>query len=117
MSGHDIANARRGEIAATLSGRPRRLVLTLGALAELETAFGVDGLAGLGARFETGRLRAGDLAAIIGAGLRGAGETIDDAEAARLTHEEGLPGFVAVVASLLTATFGEAKAPPTRQNP
>ena len=33
------ANRRRGEIAATLDGRERRLCLTLGALAELEMAF------------------------------------------------------------------------------
>jgi hypothetical protein len=106
-----MANAHRGEIAATLGGQPRRLVLTLGALAELEAAFGVDGLAGLGERFETGRLRARDLAAIIGAGLRGAGEAISDDEAAKLAHAEGLPGYVRVVAELLAATFGEAPPP------
>lgn len=103
-----MANARRGEIAATLGGKQRRLVLTLGALAELEAGFGVEGLAGLGERFATGRLAARDLAAIIGAGLRGAGEAITDAEAAALTHPDGLPGYVATVAALLVATFGEA---------
>ena len=105
-----MANPHRGEIAATLGGRPRRLVLTLGALAELEAAFGVDGLAGLGERFETGRLRARDLAAILGAGLRGAGEAISDDEAATLAHPDGLPGYVGAVAALLVATFGEASA-------
>lgn len=103
-----MANLHRGEIAATLGGKPRRLVLTLGALAELEATFGVDGLAGLGARFESGSLRARDLAAILGAGLRGAGEAITDAEAAGLAHPDGLPGYVATVAALLVATFGEA---------
>lgn len=106
-----MANAHRGEIAAILGGEPRRLVLTLGALAELEAAFGVDGLAGLGERFETGRLRARDLAAIIGAGLRGAGEAICDDEAATLAHADGLPGYVRVVSELLSATFGEAPPP------
>lgn len=111
-----MANAHRGEIVATLGGRPRRLVLTLGALAELESAFGADGLVGVGERFESGRLSARDLAAIIAAGLRGAGETIEDAEAAALTHPDGLPGYVATVAALLRATFGEAtrEAPPSR---
>ena len=104
-----MANAHRGEIAATLGGKRRRLVLTLGALAELESAFGVDGLVGLGERFETGRLRARDLAAILGAGLRGAGEAITDEEAGALAHEEGLPGYVGVVARLLAATFGDAQ--------
>lgn len=103
------ANARRGEIAAFLGGRERRLVLTLGALAELETAFGVDALAGLGERFSSGRLSARDLAAIIGAGLRGAGETITDTQAATLAHPDGFPGYVAVVAALLVATFGDGE--------
>lgn len=104
-----MANAHRGEIAAMLGGKPRRLVLTLGALAELESAFGADGLAGLGARFEAGRLRARDLSAILGAGLRGAGEAISDEEAATLTHPDGLPGYVATVAALLVATFGDGR--------
>jgi hypothetical protein len=107
-----MTNAHRGEIAATLGGRARRLVLTLGALAELETVFGVDGLVGVGERFESGRLGARDLAAIIAAGLRGAGETISDAEVAALTHPDGLPGYVATVSALLHATFGEATPPP-----
>jgi hypothetical protein len=102
-----MANARRGEIAALLGGRERRLVLTLGALAELESAFGVEGLSALGERFETGRLRARDLAAILGAGLRGAGELVTDEEAGALAHPEGLPGYVRVVAELFAATFGE----------
>lgn len=108
-----MANRHRGEIAAHLGGRERTLVLTLGALAELETRFGADGLGDLAQRFESGRVRAGDLAAIIGAGLRGAGEAIGDDEAARLSHADGLPGFVRVVAALFAATFGapEAAAP------
>ncbi len=100
------ANRHRGEIAATLGGVERRLVLTLGALAELEDTFGAEGLAGLAARFESGRVSARDLSAVIGAGLRGAGETIDDAGAARLTHADGVAGYVRIVATLLAATFG-----------
>lgn len=107
-----MANSRRGEIAAIFDGAPRRLVLTLGALAELETAFGVDGLAALGQRFESGGLRSRDLAAIIAAGLRGAGEAITDEDAARLAHEDGLPGYVRIVAELLAATFGEPQPRP-----
>lgn len=101
-----MTNRHRGEIEARLGGRARRLALTLGALAELEQAFGADGLAGLAVRFESGRVSARDLAAIIGAGLRGAGEEIDDAGAAALIHEDGAPGYVRVVAELLAATFG-----------
>jgi hypothetical protein len=53
-----MANKHRGEIEATLSGVPYRLVLTLGALAELEDAFGDGDMLALAARFETGRLSA-----------------------------------------------------------
>lgn len=41
-----MANARRGEIEAVIDGRAQVLCLTLGALAQLETAFAVDNLAG-----------------------------------------------------------------------
>ena len=37
-----MANRHRGEIEAEIGGVRRRLVLTLGALAELEDAFGAD---------------------------------------------------------------------------
>jgi len=101
-------NRRRGETEAAFDGRPRRLVLTLGALAELEHAFGVGDLAALAERFESGRLSAADALHILGAGLRGAGAEITDAEVARLTHEDGAAGFVRAVAELLEATFGGA---------
>lgn len=112
-----MANARRGEIAAEFDGRSYRLCLTLGALAELETAFGGEGLAALARRFEEGRVGARDLARIIGAGLRGAGHPVSDAEAACLRHDAGLPGYLRVVTDLLVATFGEAEPrPPAPQD-
>ena len=70
-----MANRHRGEISATLDGRERTLCLTLGALAELEAAFGADDLVALASRFESGRLSARDIVRIIGCGLRGAGES------------------------------------------
>lgn len=73
-------NRRRGEISAELDGTPRRLCLTLGALAELEAAYAADDLAALVERFSAGRLSALDMMRIVGAGLRGAGE--DDGGAA-----------------------------------
>lgn len=99
-------NRRRGEVEAVFDGRPHRLVLTLGALAELEDAFGVADLVALAERFEHGRLSARDAARILAAGLRGGGTEIDEAGAARLTHDDGAAGFVRVVAELLAATFG-----------
>ena len=100
-----MPNKHRGEIDAQLDGRQRTLVLTLGALAELESAFGADDLVALAERFGTGRLSARDLTRIIGAGLRGAGEAVTDDEVAAMTAEGGAAGFVRIAAELIAATF------------
>lgn len=105
-----MANRHRGEIEAMLDGRPRTLCLTLGALAELESAFGAEDLPALAARFSGGRLSATDLVRIIGAGLRGAGEAIDDEAVAALRAEGGAGGFARIAADLLTSTFGGGEA-------
>lgn len=99
------ANRRRGEVEATIGGECRILCLTLGALAELETAFAVDDLAGLGNRFASGRLRARDLIRIIGAGLRGGGNAFSDDEVAGLDIEGGVAGAARIVSELLSAAF------------
>lgn len=100
------ANRRRGEIAATIDGQERVLCLTLGALAELESAFAVDDLSALAQRFSTGRLSARDLTCVLGAGLRGGGWDVRDGEVAAMTTEGGVSGFAAIVAELLSVTFG-----------
>lgn len=102
-----MANARRGEIEAALDGRTWTLCLTLGALAELEAALGAGDLMALAQRFEAGRLSSADAIRVIGAGLRGAGNEIDDRAVARMRCDDGAAGFVAIVARLLAATFGE----------
>ena len=102
-----MPNIHRGEIEADIGGRRRTLVLTLGALAELEAAFGAGDLVALAERFGSGRLSARDLVRIIGAGLRGAGEAIDDDEVAALRIDGGAAGFVRVAAGLIAATFAE----------
>lgn len=101
-----IANRHRGEIDAVLGGRRYILCLTLGALAELEAAFGATDLQALASRFSEGRLSALDLLRIIGAGLRGGGEGIDDSAVAAMQAEGGAAGFARIAADLLTATFG-----------
>ncbi|GLR52273.1 gene transfer agent family protein [Shinella yambaruensis] len=100
------ANRHRGEIEAVLDGERRVLCLTLGALAELETAFAVDSLTGLAERFSSGRLKAGDLIRIIGAGLRGGGNLFSDDDVAAMAVADGLSGFARIAAALLQATFG-----------
>jgi hypothetical protein len=83
-------NGVRGEASVRLAGAERRLCLTLGALAEIETALGLEGLDGLADRMRV--LSARDLMAVLAALLRGGGEAalasglgdaaIDPAEAA-----------------------------------
>ncbi|MBS0233739.1 MAG: gene transfer agent family protein [Proteobacteria bacterium] len=103
-----MLNKHRGEIEATLDGRSYRLVLTLGALAELESAFGDDDMLALAARFEKGRLSARDCTKIIAAGLRWAGCAISEDDVNAMQAEDGAAGYVDIVARLLSATFGGA---------
>lgn len=101
-----MINKHRGEIEATFDGRPYRLVLTLGALAELESAFGDEDMLALAARFEKGRLSARDCTKIIAAGLRWAGCAISEDDVNAMQVDGGAAGYVDVVARLLRATFG-----------
>lgn len=101
-----MANKYRGEIEARLDGHAYRLVLTLGALADLEAAFGDEDMLALATRFESGRLSARDCVRVIAAGLRGGGASLEDADVARMQAEGGAAGYVDIVARLLSATFG-----------
>lgn len=100
------ANKHRGEVDAVLDDQPFKLCLTLGALAELETAFGDSDMLALAERFQSGRLSSRDVTRIIGAGLRGGGHDIADEKVAMMRTTNGAAGFVALVAQLLAATFG-----------
>jgi hypothetical protein len=100
-----MANPRRGEVEAILDGTPLRLVLTLGALAELEQAFGAGDMLALAERFDNGRISANDAIRILGAGLRGGGNDITDATVASMIAPGGAAGYVGIVAALLRATF------------
>lgn len=102
-----MVNLHRGEIEAEIGGVRRKMVLTLGALAELEQAFGADDLVALTERFGAGRMKARDLIRIIAAGLRGAGEAVSDEEVAAMQAQGGAQGYVRIAAELIEATFGE----------
>jgi len=104
-----MPNHHRGEIAAEIGGARRTLVLTLGALAELESSFGAADLGALAERFGAGRLRAHDLIRIIAAGLRGAGEIVTDEEVARMSVPGGAASYVRIAVALIEATFGGAQ--------
>lgn len=93
-------------MAAKLNGREYRLCLTLGALAELESAFAAEDLTGLAQRFGSGRLSARDLITIVTAGLRGGGHEVSEEDVRAMQCEGGAAGFARLVAELLTVTFG-----------
>ena len=68
-----MANPYAGEVAIWLDGQRHVAKLTLGALAELETALEAGSLMDLVERFEARRFTTRDVLALIVAGLRGGG--------------------------------------------
>ena len=83
-------NAARGETAVVVDGAPRRLCLTLGALAEIEAAFGCARISDLQVRLRAAS--AADLIIVLAALLRGGGE----AEMAKRVAAAGIaPGEAA----------------------
>lgn len=64
-------NGARGEVSLEVAGVSRTLCLTLGALAEIETAFGCTSMTELQARLRS--LSASELSIVIQALLRGGG--------------------------------------------
>ena len=103
-----MVNAHRGEIAVDLDGKSWTLCLTLGALAELEHAYGDEDLLAIAERFENGRISATDAVRVIGAGLRGAGHELTDQQVAAMRVDGGAAGYVDIVARLLKATFSQS---------
>lgn len=111
------ANRHRGELEVRIGGENRILCLTLGALAELETAFAAESLAALAERFSGGRLKAADLILILGAALRGGGNDFSDEDVAVIGLDHGLPGLVTAVTELLAVTFCEPDRPGGGKSP
>ncbi|MBN4046382.1 gene transfer agent family protein [bacterium AH-315-P15] len=69
-----MVNAARGEVALELGGRAYCLCLTMGALAEIETALGAKDLNDMDARLKA--VRAEDLVQILHALMKGGGESL-----------------------------------------
>ncbi len=107
-----MPNRRRGEVALQLGDMRYTLCLTLGALAELEDAFGVQDLMALAERFGTGRLKTRDLLTLLAIALRGGGHAMSDAEVANLPLHEGIEPVATALADLLVTTFGGGDAAP-----
>jgi hypothetical protein len=106
-----MANRRRGEVGLPLGAERYTLCLTLGALAELEEAFGVQDLMALAERFATGRLSSRDLLALLAVALRGGGHAMSDAQVGNLPLSDGIEPVAAAIAELLAVTFGAGGAP------
>jgi hypothetical protein len=111
-----MANLHRGEVDFTVAGTTHALVLTLGALAELEDSLAPDGLGGLAERLSEGRLSIRDTLAVLAAGLAGAGHGTTPEALGRLIPAPDLGIARHTAAALLAASFGGgASRPPPPQ--
>ena len=95
-----MENPWRGEVALTVDGEVRVMRLSLGRLAALEARLGDDSLVALVERFECGAFSAGDLLALLAAGL---GE--DEAALAEAEIVGGPLEAARAAAQLLKRTF------------
>ena len=108
-----MPNRRRGEVALQLGDTRYTLCLTLGALAELEDAFGVAGSHGARRTLRHGApVETRDLLTLLAVALRGGGHAMSDAEVANLPLHEGIEPVAAALADLLVTTFGGGDAAP-----
>lgn len=80
-------NKIRGEAELVAAGKSYRLLLTLGALAEIEDGLALTNLSEIGARLK--QMRASDLAVVAAALLRGGGHEMTPADVLRLPSSLG----------------------------
>lgn len=104
-----MANPWAGEVEVTLDGEVRVAKLTLGALAELEAALGVETLVDLVQRFEAGRVSSRDVLALVVAGLRGGGWRGTAADLLSVEIGGGAVAAARIAAELLARAFGRAE--------
>lgn len=100
-----MANPYAGEVALVIGGERVVLKLTLGALAELETALATGSLVELVERFETGAFSSRDVLALVVAGARGGGRDLSAADLLRAEIEGGPVAAARAAAELLARAF------------
>lgn len=100
-----MENPLRGDVALVINGKRYVMRLTLGALAALEARLESRSLMDLAGRFETGEIGAGDLAALLSAGLIGGGHDLSEADLANADIEGGAVGALHAGMALLARAF------------
>lgn len=100
-----MANPWAGEVALVLNGDRRVMKLTLGALAELESALEEPSLVALVERFEQSRFSASDVAALVAAGLRGGGTDMTVQQVLAAEIDGGPMAAARAAAELLARAF------------
>lgn len=106
-----MANKARGEIIAEVGGQPYKLTLCLGALAELEEAFGVESFE---EALDFTKASAKRLRLVLLAVMRGNGyATGPDLETA--VNGLTLPEFMAIITALMNASGLKGDAAPAKE--
>jgi hypothetical protein len=99
-----MSNPWRGEVALMLDGVSYDLRLTLGALADLETALKASSLMDVVRRFDSGQYSTRDVLAVLQAGLKGGGaRPMRDLAEAEI--DGGITRAAQVAAQLLVRAF------------
>ncbi len=100
-----MGNPWAGEVTLVLDGTSIDLKMTLGALAELESALEGETVLELIERFEAGRFSTRDVLALIVAGLRGGGWQGRSADLLSVEIEGGVLAATKAAAQLLARAF------------
>ena len=100
-----MENPFAGEVALVVNGERYVMRLPLGALAGLEERLGAESLVALVDRFESGGQKAGDVMALIVAGMRGGGWSGDERELADAEIGGGIIAASRAAALLLMRAF------------
>jgi len=98
-------NLHRGEVGAVLAGTERAFRLTFEGLAEVEAALG-SGIVSVAERFRRHEMGTAEVAAILSAGLKGAGHVLDEAALKAAVMEMGFVTAAKLSGEILARGLG-----------